>query len=182
MSWTIHLNGLDPDSINDGIKSLRDYKKWVRRMTDELRRRVGDYIRENAQTAFNSAVADNVFAVKDGSPVDYTVMANVDVDVFYDDDNFTVVYAFGEHAVFIEFGAGVYYNGAPGSSPHPRGDDLGFTIGSYGKGNGVKKVWGFYGSDGLHLTHGTPAQMPMYKAEMAAVNDIVNIAREVFRA
>jgi hypothetical protein len=81
----------------------------------------------------------------------------------------------------MEFGAGVYYNGAVGSSPNPLGTGLGFTIGSYGKGNGRKEVWGYRGEDGeIHLTHGAPASMPLYKAVQSVSRDIARIAREVF--
>jgi hypothetical protein len=81
----------------------------------------------------------------------------------------------------MEFGAGVYYNGAVGSSPNPLGTDLGFTIGSYGKGNGRKEVWGYCGEDGeIHLTHGAPSSMPLYKAVQSVLRDIARIAREVF--
>ena len=83
----------------------------------------------------------------------------------------------------MEFGAGVYYNGAVGSSPNPLGTELGFTIGSYGLGNGRKEVWGYTGEDGqIHLTHGAPASMPLYKAVQSVSRDIVRIAREVFSA
>ncbi len=86
--------------------------------------------------------------------------AQVDVSV----DNrgsVTVVVASGEDAVWVEFGAGVYHNGSPGSSPHPHGAELGMTIGGFGKGNGKKEVWGFYENGELKLSHGTPARMPM---------------------
>jgi hypothetical protein len=104
------------------------------------------------------------------------------VDVVVEDNgNMTLVIANGTDAVFMEFGAGVYYNGAVGSSPNPLGAALGFTIGSYGFGQGKKEVWGYMGEDGrLHLTHGTPASMPLYRALQSVVNDIEQIAREVF--
>jgi hypothetical protein len=55
------------------------------------------------------------------------------------------------------------------------------AIGTYGKGNGAKEVWGYLGSDGkIHLTRGTPASMPLYKAVQSVSRDIARIAREVF--
>lgn len=42
--------------------------------------------------------------------------------------------------LFIEFGAGIHYNGSAGSSPHPKGNEFGYTIGSYGKGLGKKII------------------------------------------
>lgn len=108
-----------------------------------------------------------------------TVYAQVDVSV----DNrgsVTVVVASGEDAVWVEFGAGVYHNGSPGSSPHPHGAELGMTIGGFGKGNGKKEVWGFYENGELKLSRGTPARMPMALAITTVCNDIQSIAKEVF--
>ena len=44
-------------------------------------------------------------------------------------------------------------------------EELGFVIGGYGKGQGNQKAWGYYAEDGnLVITHGTAAQMPLYRA------------------
>jgi hypothetical protein len=135
---------------------------------------VAYFIAKDASAVFNTAVADDLIGVG-------FVTGSVNVTVQPQGENMTVVIASGKDAVFMEFGAGVYYNGAVGSSPNPLGADLGFTIGSYGKGNGAKEVWGFYGDDGeIHLTHGVPASMPLYKAVQSVSRDIVQIAREVF--
>ena len=96
-------------------------------------------------------------------------------------DNVTVVVAQGEDAIWVEFGAGVHHNGSAGSSPHPSGAELGFTIGGFGKGNGKKDIWGYYEGGELRLTHGTPAVMPMYNAMKMVCDEIVDIAREVFK-
>lgn len=88
----------------------------------------------------------------------------------------------GKELLFIEFGAGVYYNGTAGSSPHPKGGEFGYVIGSYGKGHGKQKVWGYYADSGeLILTHGVEATMPMYKASLDIAQNVVKIAREVFK-
>ena len=96
-------------------------------------------------------------------------------------ENVSIVIAAGEDAVWVEFGAGVYHNGSAGSSPHPEGSKLGFTIGGYGKGMGKRQTWGFYEDGELRLTHGTPAVMPMYNAVKAVCDEIADIAKEVFR-
>ena len=81
----------------------------------------------------------------------------------------------------MEFGAGVYHNGSVGSSPHPLGLALGYTIGSYGLGLGARNVWGFTDEYGdFHLTHGVPAQMPLYNAMMATMDEVEQIVREAF--
>ena len=86
----------------------------------------------------------------------------------------------GEDVMFVEFGAGIHYNGPAGSSPHPMGVELGYTIGSYGQGNGAYEYW-FYEKDGTtHISEGTEATMPMWKADKAIRDDFANIAKSVF--
>lgn len=87
----------------------------------------------------------------------------------------------GKEVMFIEFGSGVYYNGEVGRSPNPKGNELGYVIGSYGKGKGRQSVWGYYDESGeLVLTHGVEATMPMYKAIMEVYKQAKVIAKEVF--
>ena len=174
MSKTITIDVFDPASIDRAVNEIREYSRWVQRKTDELRERIAYFIAKDASAVFNTAVAED--DMREG-----VITGNVEVSVEPQGDNTTVIIASGKDAVFMEFGAGVYYNGAVGSSPNPLGTALGFTIGSYGKGNGRKEVWAYDGGDGqIHLTHGTPASMPLYKAVQSVSRDIVKIAREVF--
>ena len=173
MSRTITVNVFDTASIQRAIRELEAYKKWLTEKAEELKRRVAYLIATNAREIFNNAVADDLIN-------EAAVIGNVDVTVEHN-GNVTLVIANGEDAVFMEFGAGVYHNGSVGSSPNPLGANLGFTIGSYGLGNGAKNAWGFRDENGdLHLTHGVPASMPMYRSMMAVVDNIEQIAREVF--
>ena len=165
---------LDSASIDAAVREIEAYGRRVQRKTDELRERVSYFIAKDASAVFNTAVADDL--IGEGA-----VTGSVQVSVEPRGDNTTVIIANGKDAVFMEFGAGVYYNGAVGSSPNPWGADLGYTIGSYGLGNGRKEVWGYKGEDGeIHLTHGAPASMPLYKAVQSVTRDIERIAREVF--
>ena len=174
MSKTITIDVFDPASIDRAVNEIREYSRWVQRKTDELRERIAYFIAKDASAVFNTAVAED--DMREG-----VITGNVEVSVEPQGDNTTVIIASGKDAVFMEFGAGVYYNGAVGSSPNPWGTGLGFTIGSYGKGNGRKEVWGFKDADGtVHLTHGVPASMPLYRAVQSVANDIERIAREVF--
>lgn len=87
----------------------------------------------------------------------------------------------GRDVLFIEFGAGVYYNTPVGQSPHPQGREYGYLIGTYGLGNGAKQVWGYYDEKGeLVLTRGTKATMPMHEASLEIARKVVEVAREVF--
>ena len=174
MSKTIAIDVFNPASIDAAAREIREYGKWVKRKTDELRERIAYFIAKDASAVFNTAVAED--DMREG-----VITGSVEVSVEPQGDNTTVIIASGKDAVFMEFGAGVYYNGAVGSSPNPWGAGLGFTIGSYGKGNGRKEVWAYDGGDGqIHLTHGTPASMPLYRAVQSVSRDIVRIAREVF--
>lgn len=165
---------LDSHSVQQAIDELERYKRDLVRKTELLRQRIGMVIAWSASQGFSSSIVDDVVSGEKR-------YANVDVTVNEEGDT-TVVIASGNDAVFVEFGAGVFNNGSVGTSPHPKGAELGFTIGSYGKGNGRKEVWGYYSEGGLTLTHGTPASMPMYRGMREACNQIAEIAGEVFRS
>lgn len=165
--------GLSEKEIDRAIKELEDYKKEFLKKCEELRQRVAERIRQKAQEGFNGAVVDDLTAESGGAR-----MAEVSV-VTEDSDDVTLVIAQGTDAVWVEFGAGVYHNGAVGSSPNPYGANLGFTIGGYGE-NGKKQAWGFYENGDLKITHGTPATMPMFHAVQDVLDGIGDIAKEVF--
>jgi len=164
--------GLSEKEIDRALRELADYKQEIIQKAELLRDKVAERLAEEAKTGFSGAVVDDL--VKGGQK-----FAQVDVSVD-SRGSVTVVVASGEDAVWVEFGAGVYHNGSPGSSPHPNGAELGMTIGGFGKGNGKKKVWGYYEDGELKLTRGTPARMPMARAVTTVCNDIKEIAKEVF--
>jgi hypothetical protein len=165
--------GLSPKEINKAIRELEKYKRDIIRKTDLLREKVAEKVAELSRSGFAGAIVDDL--ITGGAKT-----ADVDVTV-ENRENVTLVIAKGEDAIWVEFGAGVHHNGSPGGSPHPNGSELGFTIGSYGKGMGKRDVWGFYEDGELRLTHGTPATMPMYKALKTVCDEISVIAREVFK-
>jgi hypothetical protein len=87
----------------------------------------------------------------------------------------------GEELLFIEFGAGVHYNKNLGSSPHDKGKEFGFLIGSYGKGYGARQAWGYYDESGnLIITRGVKATMPVYSVVDKTQKTYIEIARKVF--
>ena len=169
--------GLSPSEIQRAINEVEKFKAEFQKKVDTYRMRIADEIAVYASIYFDNSVIDDVV---NGSPR----KPDVTVD-WTDNGKIAVVVANGEDAVWCEFGAGVYHNGSVGSSPNPYGNDLGFTIGSYGKGKGQQKVWGYYtdpeSKTGLVLTHGTPASMPMYNAAQEVLRKSVEIAREVFK-
>lgn len=164
---------LTESGIDKAIKELEEYKKDIKRKTALLQDRIAKRIEEEADKGFASAVVDDLVRggyQKPDVTVNYTTKGDI-----------SVVVAQGEDAVWVEFGAGVYHNGNLGSSPHPRGSELGMTIGGYGQGKGKQKSWGFKDADGtLHVTRGTPAQMPLEKAVLSVLDELPQMAKEVF--
>lgn len=172
MSTKIFKCSLDPNSIGQVVTDLQKYEATVREKTDEFRKRVAEYLAEDAKGGFMSAIVDDL--LRGGAK-------HANVDVTTDEKGTTsIVIANGEDAVWAEFGTGVYHNGAVGSSPHSKGAELGFKIGTYGKGHGARNIWVYEDVDGKHFTHGAPASMPMYNAMKHVCDNIVDIAREVF--
>ena len=173
MSKKVIRVGLNVKDINKAIREVNKFKEDFRKKVDTYRKRIADEIAVNASLNFGNSMVDDV--INGGS-------RRPDVQVSVSErGKVAVVIADGEDAVWCEFGAGVYHNGSVGSSPNPYGEDLGFTIGSYGKGYGKKQVWGYYDEDSnLVLTRGTPATMPMYNAAQEIMRKSVDIAREVF--
>jgi hypothetical protein len=186
MSRTITIDVFNTASVDAAVRDIRDYSRWVQRKAEELRERVAELIRDRAQPVFDAAVVDDTFltVVKGGANLpDSPKTGGVNVTVEPGENGVTLVIANGEEAVWAEFGAGVHYNGAVGSYPTPLGATLDFiaAIGTYGKGYGARETWGFLGDDGnIHLTHGAPASMPLYRAVQSVSQDIARIAREVF--
>lgn len=158
---TVQLNSR---SIGDAIKEVRAYKAWVERKTRELTAKLVELGAQEAKVRFSGAQYDgnNDASVSvEPIPGGYKIVAT------------------GGSVFFIEFGAGVFYNG---SEPYPEPRPPGVVgIGEYGKGFGKRKAWGFYDERGeLVITHGTPAAMPMLHAGRTMRQNVEKIAREVF--
>lgn len=165
-------------STKDSTKLKREIEKYGQEKLKQLetyRKRLAEEIGKEASRVFNSSSVDDI--IKGGA----SHTANVSVTVTHSGD-VSIIIADGEDAVWCEFGAGVYHNGAVGSSPNPYGSEHGLTIGSYGKGKGSRKAWGYMAENGeLVITRGTVATMPMYKALLSVANKSIAIAREVFK-
>lgn len=163
-------------SVDAAIGQLRDYGKRMEARTSELVQEIAERIKTIASGAFASATGDDVIELGAQGALD------VSVTVEKSGDSTAYVVATGKDAVFIEFGAGVHYNGSAGASPHPKGSELGFTIGSYGLGKGANDTWGFFYDGRVVHSYGTPSQAPLYNAFLEVRNELFKIAQEVFRA
>lgn len=175
-----------PLKANLSVKSLQALKKQLLDYKAELSNKCDKFVLKLAEVGIpviESKVAEAGFTYDDkgiqsGSDTEHNTY--VKVDSLIGMSRATLVLE-GKETLFIEFGSGVSYNGSVGSSPHPKGQENGFLIGTYGMGHGSQKVWGYYADTGeLVLTHGTKATMPMYEASLKIREKVVEIAKSVF--
>lgn len=165
---------LSPSGVQQMIDSVLEYREWLKNGCTRLLERL-------AQEGYEVASAGFADAVYDGTN-DVTVSVE-------DRGKIKAVVAVGGTVLFIEFGTGVTY-----PDNHPEARDLGMTRGEYGQGHGKQSTWGYYGEPGttgtvvgerakgtLVLTHGNPANMPMYSAVKELELRLGEIAKEVFR-
>ena len=151
---------LDSKSIIAGLKEVRQYKDWVVAKEKELRLRLA---------ARGATVASLQFAraVYNGSN---------DVSVRVDDTgSVAVIYASGSAVAFLEFGSGAKYGYG-----HPQAGEFGVGPGTYPDGKGHwddPKGWWF--GHGQH-SYGNPPAMAMHEAVQKMVEELTEIAREVF--
>ena len=81
----------------------------------------------------------------------------------------------------IEFGAGIHYN----PTPNPNADKFGLGVGTFpGQVHAFQSegwmYWDEKAQEWRH-TYGVKATMPMYSADMEIIQNIVKVAKEVFR-
>lgn len=170
---TITINALSE-------KSLREAAKQVDRLKKDYEAKNKTFVKELAKAGIVEA-RNHLVGSGDSEPPD-----------FYTDNPYaksgnkgayaeSTLKLQGDDVAFVEFGAGVHYNGHPGSSPNPLGVKLGYTIGSYGWHQGLEDHWWYKGDDGeQHLSYGTEATMPLFHASEHIKQEYKRIAREVF--
>lgn len=172
----ISVNALDPASIDDAIRQLKQYTQWLETRAKVLCERLAERGMEIASVEFGNAVYDGTN--------DVTVRVDNRGDTMY-------VIAEGETVLFIEFGTGVKY-----PTEHPMRNELGIgEVGTYGHRLGaLKGGWRYPESHGagtngepdpkhpgyIH-TYGNPANMVMYNTGKELHSELQRIAREVFQ-
>jgi hypothetical protein len=156
--------GLNKEDVERAIKELKAYKQYFLKKEKELLKGLAEIGFKEASVRFTSVVYDGTN----------------DVSVTWDETNKgCVIVAEGQAVAFIEFGAGVYYNGSePYPNPRPQGI---VGIGEYGKGMGKRRAWGYKNeNDELVITRGNPAAMPMWYASEEIKKSVLRVAKEVF--
>lgn len=171
----IKINPYDPQSIDKAIKQLQEYKK-------DFLAKEKIFIERLAKIGVS--VASTIYSM-----ADYDGVNDVQVTMNQSGTKATVT-AFGETVGFIEFGTGVKF---------PEWDNTGMQYtppehGTYGKGHGANpKGWWFNGGGGYYdpakdksgglatHTYGNPPTEAMRTARDTMVEQVVQIAREVWR-
>ena len=160
MAKTITVDPFDKGSINSAIQELKRYKQWVIAKENELRIRLATMGATVASIQFSRAIYNGTN--------DVTVRVDNTGSV-------AVIYAEGEAVAFIEFGSGGNYGYG-----HPMNNEFGTGPGTYpeGKGNWNKPQGWWYGHN--QHSYGNPPAMAMYQAREQMVEQITQIARQVF--
>lgn len=163
MSKTIRFS-ISPKSLKSAIKELKAYKAEFGHKCDLVVQKLVEYGRQTAEERFAFAQYDGekditVKIVKEGTK--YMIVAN------------------GWAVAFIEFGAGVHYNGPDGHYPLPKPEGI-VGIGEYGFKMGRNDSWTYQEGNVRVVSYGNPAAMPMYFASVEMRQRLQDAVREVF--
>lgn len=170
MSKKIIKCGLSQKSIQDAINQLKSYQ-------GELKSKNELFVRRLAELGI-PVIDQNIAMAQGDSDKNHNTYIKINR---FDDYVQAILICEGSGLLFIEFGAGIKYNTPAGTSPHPKGQELGYTIGSYGQGKGKNDSWTYYSESGEWVrSYGTEATMPVYKATVEIIQSIRKIAKEVF--
>lgn len=161
--------------IDQAIRELEDYKKWLVTKTKEFLQALADDGVEIADAKFGQA--------------DYDGTNDVKCSVEERGEFKVAVVAIGGATLFIEFGTGVKY-----PDNHPEAGKHGMVRGEYGYKLGkLEKGWRYTGDPGSHgkvitkgkhagevHTYGNPASMSMYQTVRELEEKFEEIARRVY--
>ena len=173
MSQTINVP-LSIPAYDSLIRKIEDLGNWQSDRAIVFADRLAQEGMEIASIKFSQAVYDGT--------------NDVSVTVEPRGNNVRAVVATGGATLFIEFGTGVTY-----PDDHPEAGELGMKRGEYGQGHGKQHSWGYNGDPGTNgvlkekknggfvvITHGNPANMPMYETVKELQDRLTEIAKEVF--
>lgn len=172
MRKNININALSSKSVLSAIKEIEKYR-------DDLTNKAEMFVRRLCELGV-PVIQNNVMLANGDSEKSTKTQIEVTSSRTY--VKAELIWE-GKAVAFIEFGSGIHYNGEAGTSRHPKGSELGYTIGSYGYGLGANDYWHYKDETGNWKTsHGTEATMPMYSASLVIQDNIRKIAREVFES
>ena len=161
--------GIRVEGMNKALEVVRKQADLADERKELFLKKLSDAFRVSLRVSFNSNWS---LYIDNPSPIT--------IGVEREGEGYAV-YAQGDQVAFIEFGAGVFYNGSGANYKLGRPPEIS-GIGEYGQGKGKRNTWGYYDETGaLHLTHGNPPANAFYHAAEATRRQIKDIAREVFK-
>ena len=165
---------LSQRGIDTLLREIESYTVWLKERSRVLLDRLAQAGVEVASARFAKAAYDG------------TNDASVSLETR--SEGVRAVVAVGASVLFIEFGTGVTY-----PDNHPQAAELGMKRGEYGQGHGKQSSWGYYGDPGTNgvvktkkdgstvvITHGNPANMPMYETVKELEAMLPDLVKEVF--
>ena len=165
---------LSQRGIDTLLREIESYTVWLKERSQVLLDRLAQAGVEVASARFAKAAYDG------------TNDASVSMETR--SEGVRAVVAVGASVLFIEFGTGVTY-----PDNHPQAAELGMKRGEYGQGHGKQSSWGYYGDPGTNgvvkmkkngstvvITHGNPANMPMYETVKELEAMLPELVKEVF--
>lgn len=158
------IDPFDPDSIKKSYEIMKRYSDTFEQRCDTFCQRLLEQGVEIAKKQFSATEYDG--------PTE-----EITVTVEKVGENWQLT-ASGTQVFFIEFGTGVYFNGAESYPGRPVGV---VGIGQYGKGLGKNEGWYYGTGDGeAEYTHGNRSAKAMFAADLQVRAMIETIAKEVF--
>lgn len=154
---------LSVSGIENAIKAVDEYQRWIESRKQILLQRLAELGATSASLGFSRAA--------------YSGLKDATVSVEPTDRGY-VIKAEGESVLFIEFGAGIKYG-----SGHPEAAQYGMGPGTYPDGKGHwdnPHGWWLPKERGGGHTYGNAPAMPMYNARKTIEQELERIVREVF--
>lgn len=171
---------LSVEGINSIISQLQQYKT-------DLQRRQERFVRRLAEEGFDiAAIQLNDVEEMDWNERHYTSLdtdkqpGTLTIETQFEGEIASCTLTFsGQQVLFIEFGAGFFWN----PLPNPKESEFGYGVGTFPgqKHANDENGWAYYGEDNQwHRSMGIKATMPMYHASVQIREKVVEIAKEVF--
>ena len=166
----ISIDLMSSSSVGAALSEIEARIKKLQRLAEELPKALAGFGVTRAEVRFSNAVGNIFLSGSWETPV-------IDVYAMPIDGGWAVV-ANGEQVCFVEFGAGVYYNGDDSYlGERPEGI---VGIGEYGEKKGNRPFWVYRDSSGdLQYTQGTPANNALFFTAQEMRSVIEEAARKI---
>lgn len=161
-------------SIRSLNKAIAEIEKYKQGLIDKVKILVGQLVADGVEVARIRLLTSQGDS-KDAY-VDYLVSPQGDIVN-------AQIFMQGTDVLFIEFGAGIYYNNG---NAHPQSTEFGYGVGTYPSehppNRAIRPGYWWYRDEagGLHFSLGTEATMPIFGAGQDIRNNYINKAIQTF--